>query len=116
MGLREIYWSATGDPYWATLDARVGTFFQRRVYEAHTVCGYKVKYAISCWCHKVDHNEYKAAQMLEVENRERFVDEWHREVFLKKFRELNYRYELILGHPKSLSPIFSRVVQEGGQQ
>ena len=107
MGLRELYWSLTKDPYWVGMNRFVMKFNQCRTYEAQTECGFKVKYVLNVWVAMVDHPKFTAARMLKESNQEQFIDQWHQEVFLRRFRELDYAFELIVG-PNYMSPVFTR--------
>ena len=115
--LKPLIWTLTKDPYWVGLNAHQTSFLWKNTYLATTDVGFKVKYTLTCDVYKVDHEEFRAARMLEEPNQRQLVDEWHKDVLLPKFKELGYSFKYLSAWNQwdYGNPIPCWVAKEGGE-
>ena len=89
MDLKPFIWTLTKDPYWVgPVPFYVTNFFWKRTFVAQTSCGFKIKYTVRCFIRKYDHEQFRAARMLEEKNQQELIDAWHYKSFLTKLKEL----------------------------
>jgi len=107
------------DPYTVGRGFYVSYFHWKKTYTTATDMGFLVRYTLFCAVTKIDSEEFRNAQMLDEDNQQRLVDEWHTEFFLPRFRELKYCFKYLCEpFPKALfwNPCACRIIEEEGEK
>jgi hypothetical protein len=90
-------------------------FLWKQTRDEVTDGGSKIQITISCNVDKIDHEEFRAARMLDRNRQDMLLDEWYRAVFLPRFAELKCSFRLLIDY-FFWTPSLCRIVKEGNEE